>query len=142
LPSSAATPAVERRSLMVEAAKPPSAPEDTASAPATAASPPAAAAAPTVSDARPDSRALAARVNGPSRATRAAPTANKRRRATRSEFIEAASPGDAELEGIFTPPVQLDRRASDEANGARELDGLFPNDEQATLGANGAPLPD
>jgi eukaryotic-like serine/threonine-protein kinase len=74
------------------------------------------------------------------RATRAAPAAPKRRRPTRPEFVEAPT-GDSELEGIFAAPGTPERRGPGET-AARELEGLFPTEEQAKLGANGAPLPD
>lgn len=90
------------------------------------------------------SSAAVSRAGGnPLRATRAGGTANKRRRASRTEPVEAASSEDDELEGLFTAPGMLERRPASEAGGnQRELDGLFPKDEQATLGANGSPLPD
>jgi eukaryotic-like serine/threonine-protein kinase len=154
-PSGAATPAVERRSLLAEAARP--APEEssvpTPDAPSTATTQRAAPAGPaanseganpgTGSDAPlDDSRALAARVNpNPSRSTRTVSTFfNKRRRATRSDVVEASA--DSELDGIFTAPGLIERRPSAEAGRARELDGLFPDEQQAILGANGSPLPD
>jgi hypothetical protein len=93
-------------------------------------------------DAHVDSRPAATRSNNsPVRMTRpAALPVNKRRRATRPEFVEAS--GDSELEGLFAAPGPLDRRTVSETTGARELDGLFPNEERAALGANGSPLPD
>jgi serine/threonine protein kinase len=160
LPSTTVAPAVERRSLMGETNRQGLAADGTAAATAGSSEvsrtvagaedrPPAAPAAAdstTGNGVRPDSRATSARSSNPPRAARATPTptpmaANKRRRAPRSEFAEAAE-GDSELEGIFTAPGPLERRAPSEEGGARELDGLFPNEEQATLGANGSPLPD
>jgi serine/threonine protein kinase len=156
--------AVERRSLMADTPAPSPAPEPVASASSAAAHtdvPPAEArqkatsplreasvrepslpsTAATSRDARSDSKAVARSNNSLVRVTRpAALPVNKRRRATRSEFVEAS--GDTELEGLFATPAPLDRRAVGDATSARELDGLFPSEERATLGANGSPLPD
>jgi eukaryotic-like serine/threonine-protein kinase len=154
----AAAPGVERRSLMAEAARaapgldstpsvsPPSGVpssgmalgEKAQSSPTSRAPAPGASTTVTGADTRLDSRALAARGANSPRATRALPAANKRRRSSRSEFVEAS--GDSDLDGLFTAPGLLEQPGS--AAGARELDGLFPMDEQATLGANGSPLPD
>jgi serine/threonine protein kinase len=152
--------AVERRSLMADTAAPAPVPERAAaptSVPTDESAPPSEARENVPSalrepsphsmvaagrDAHGDSRPAAARSNNSSvRMTRpAALPVNKRRRATRPEFVEAS--GDSELEGLFAAPSPLDRRTVSETTGARELDGLFPNEERATLGANGSPLPD
>ena len=72
------------------------------------------------------------------------PTPARRKRATKPEA--AAEVGkqaavDPDLDGLFAAPGPLDERPPIN-DGARELDGLFPNEQSITVGANGAPLPD
>ena len=55
--------------------------------------------------------------------------------------VNEASAEDADLDGMFTTPGPLEGRPTN-ADNMRELDGLFPNAQGVTLGANGAPLPD
>ncbi|HWO08953.1 MAG TPA: protein kinase [Polyangiaceae bacterium] len=62
-----------------------------------------------------------------------------RKRAPRVE--PPPSSGDSELQGLFAAPESLPLRSAD-SDPPGELDGLFPNAEPITLGANGAPLPD
>jgi serine/threonine protein kinase len=156
----ASAPVVERHSLMAEASRPVPAREGAAAAMPPGAAPagfPSSAAAREASasaelaapaDEPPaDPRTASTRASGnPPRATRAAAATvtNKRRRATRTETVEAtASPGEEELDGLFTTPGVLERQPVTETGGSlRELDGLFLKEEQATLGANGSPLPD
>jgi len=72
------------------------------------------------------------------------PTPARRKRATRPEPLEVTqvSTDDADLAGMFAAPAPLEGRPAN-ADNVRELDGLFPSDqEDITLGANGAPLPD
>jgi hypothetical protein len=148
-------PAVERRSLLAEATRSNALPESSPSssdstsgssgseAPAAPASEPnerAGNRTATAGSARGDAKATASSAINPARAMRATPLAPKRRRATRPEFAEGAT-ADSELDGIFAAPGAPERRAPADTV-ARELDGLFPAEEQATLGANGAPLPD
>jgi serine/threonine protein kinase len=153
--ASGSTTVVERHSLMVEASRPVPAREGAAGAmppgAVPAAFPPRAVAAEAANEdgSLKDSRAASSRAAGnPPRATRAIATSvNKRRRATRTEPAEApaasSSPEEEELDGLFTTPGVLERQPVTEAGGSlRELDGLFPKEEQATLGANGSPLPD
>lgn len=75
------------------------------------------------------------------RNTKAPPA--RRKRAT-PEPVAQVDKGDAEdtdLDGMFTTPGPLEGRPTN-ADNMRELDGLFPNAQGVTLGANGSPLPD
>jgi serine/threonine protein kinase len=69
---------------------------------------------------------------------------DRRKRATRPEpvaQVDKSAEEDADLDDMFTTPGPLEGRPTN-ADNVRELDGLFPNAQGITLGANGAPLPD
>jgi serine/threonine-protein kinase len=93
----------------------------------------------TQSTSRPAATARASAARNPK-----APPARRKRAAAPAPLAQGDKGGvadDADLEGMFTTPGPLEGRPTN-ADNMRELDGLFPNDQGITLGANGAPLPD
>jgi serine/threonine protein kinase len=115
-------PQVERHSLLAEPASP-----ETLIAGASGRSQPRA-----VTRTPSAPRASAARGNAKATPSRKRPQPQR---------IEPASNADAELEGMFAAHEPIGARPAD-SDAVPELDGLFPNAEPITLGANGAPLPD
>jgi serine/threonine protein kinase len=132
----AATPSVERRSLLGDTPRPAAAVEASAEE-----------AQPAAGSARTPEPSVRARVAGESRASltrpatprvarTTAPAAPQPRRKRPTRPADAPEGTDTELEGLFATPEPAERRADG------ELEGMFPRDEAVTVGANGAPLPD
>jgi serine/threonine-protein kinase len=144
LPAVASAPstAVERRSLLAEAAPPqavPSSEEGASAEPrATTPAPREASSKPGVNAPR-SSLVNVPRAAPPPGATR--PSVPRRKRPTRPELAEVTPGTDDELDSLFTTPAPLEGRRPGEPDG-RDLDGLFRAEEPASVGANGSPLPD